>query len=111
MGKTVMNNVTNTRTITWKRLVSWAMTPIILLAACPQAAVLAQTLTPPSPPPSMLLKETNTVPVHVRTGPHELVKIVPTLTFSKNPTDLEISTARVFLEPLAAMTGQPVAGE
>jgi len=47
----------------------------------------------------------------VRTGPHKVKLFSPKLSFSDNPTDLEITTARIFLEPLTPMTGAPVSGE
>lgn len=47
----------------------------------------------------------------IKKGPHKLVPMSRDRKFSASPTDLEISTARVFLEPLIPMTGKPVAGE
>ncbi|MBK9774260.1 MAG: hypothetical protein IPP57_26145 [Candidatus Obscuribacter sp.] len=43
--------------------------------------------------------------VNVKTGPRKLTRIKPVLKFSTAPTDLEISTARVFQEPLIPMSG------
>ena len=50
-------------------------------------------------------------PTHVRTAPHKLKKIVPTLSFSKHPSDQELIQARVFFEPLAPMSGARISGE
>ncbi|PZM81157.1 MAG: hypothetical protein DKT66_18200 [Candidatus Melainabacteria bacterium] len=47
----------------------------------------------------------------IRKGQHKLSPVSAVRKFSSNPTDLEISTARVFLEPLIPMSSQPVAGE
>lgn len=47
----------------------------------------------------------------IRKGQHKLGPVSAVRKFSSNPTDLEISTARVFLEPLIPMSSQPVAGE
>ena len=63
---------------------------------------IAAHVPPPAKPPGNM---------HVRTGPRSVKLIVPTLSFSNPPTDLEISTARVLWEPLAPMTGQTAAGK
>ena len=47
----------------------------------------------------------------VKTGPRQVKLFKSTLNLSDNPSDLEIRTARVFLEPLIPMTSQPIAGE
>lgn len=49
--------------------------------------------------------------VHVKTGPKSVHLFTPKISFSSQPNDLEITTARVFLEPLVPMTSPPVAGE
>jgi RHS repeat-associated protein len=49
--------------------------------------------------------------VNVKRGPRSVSIFKPQLSFSAQPTDLEISTARVFPEPLAPLAGKPELGE
>ena len=95
-----------------KRVISWAMALIVALVTGPAPAAFAmpEALTVPQPPASMLPKPENK-PVHVHTGPHKLTKIPVRLAFSQHPTDLEISNARLFQEPLVPMTGKAIVGE
>jgi len=58
---------------------------------------------PKFPPPAR--------PAHVKKGPKKVTLIQPKLIFSTNPTDIELTTARVFLQPLVPMSTAPVPGE
>jgi RHS repeat-associated protein len=49
--------------------------------------------------------------IDVRTGSHKVNIVAPKSSLSKDPTDEEISRARVFLEPLVPMSSAPVTGE
>jgi YD repeat-containing protein len=97
------------------RVISWAMASIIAVVTSPAPMAFAQSAAPASEPiptpPASIMPKADTKPVHVKTGPHKLNKIINKLSFSAQPTDLEISCARVFSEPLVPMTGQPAAGE
>jgi RHS repeat-associated protein len=51
-------------------------------------------------------------PVHgVKTGPKSVKLYPPKLTFSANPTDVEITSSRFFAEPLIPADANPVSGE
>lgn len=82
------------------------MAALVLIGNFPLAALAKPAIPyrPDSPPP---------VPkkVKVKTGPRKLKKVTPVLKFSSNPTDLEITTARVFNEPLIPMSGPEQKGE
>ena len=98
-----------------KRVISWAMATIIAIVTSPAPAAFAQGIQPalgqPPQPPASMLQKVYTKPVSVKTGPHKINKIVNKLSFSAQPTDLELSSARVFAEPLVPMTGKIVSGE
>ena len=49
--------------------------------------------------------------VQVKTGPRTVKIVKPELKFSAAPSDLELTTARVFQEPLVPMSTSAVAGE
>ncbi|MBP9092306.1 hypothetical protein KBI23_14855 [bacterium] len=49
--------------------------------------------------------------VQVKTGPRSVTIVKPELKFSAAPTDLELTTARVFQEPLVPMSTSAVLGE
>lgn len=49
--------------------------------------------------------------VQVKTGPRSVTIVKPELKFSATPTDLELTTARVFQEPLVPMSTIAVSGE
>lgn len=51
------------------------------------------------------------VAVNAKTGPHTLRAINSKLSLPADPSDLELSTARIFEEPLVATSGNVVAGE
>ena len=93
----------------WKQLVSAAMAPIVLMATMPVCPVFAKTK--PLAPPVVKSVKRQEAPIHVKTGSHNLKKVVPTLSFSKNASDLELEGARVFSEPLAPMKGVALKGE
>src|ERR1700723_139487 len=97
------------------RVISWAMASIIAVVTSPAPMAFAQSAAPASEPiptpPASIMPKADTKPVHVKTGPHKLEKIINKLSFSAQPTDLEISCARVFSEPLVPMSGQPVSAE
>ncbi len=81
----------------WKHLVTYVMLPLVMAFAGPAPLVLAQEANkPPAPPPPAM-------PKHIKTGPKSVKLFKPTLSFSTNPTDLELSTAHIFLEPLIPM--------
>src|SRR5580700_7104822 len=97
--------------VTFARVLSAMMAALLLVTTMP---VLPAYAAPPlvvpegAGPPHLGVMPDH---AHIRGGEHKLVKIEPKLSFSNHPTDLELSTARVFLEPLAAMSGQVVPGE
>jgi len=49
--------------------------------------------------------------VQVKTGPRTVKIVKPVLKLSADPTDLELTTARVFQEPLVPMSGNAAPGE
>lgn len=51
------------------------------------------------------------ITVEPKTGPRKVTIVKPSLNFSAAPTDLEISTARVFHEPLIPMSGNESGSE
>jgi RHS repeat-associated protein len=51
------------------------------------------------------------VPSHVNRGAKTIQLFEPKLTFSEDPTDLELTAARVFTEPLIPISGQKTKGE
>jgi len=57
----------------------------------------------PQPPPAM--------PPKVTKASRKVTIFKPNLTFSKSPTDQELETARVFLQPLVPLSGSGVKGE
>lgn len=92
-----------------RQIITSLMMPLLIAATMPMQMVFAletksnrsaqKTVTPAVPA------------VSVRKGPRSVSIFKPQLTFSAQPTDLEISTARLFPEPLAPLAGQPIAGE
>ena len=89
----------------WRRVLVLFLVALLIMVTGPAPQVLAQSMSKPSsaPPPAM--------PAHVKKGPKGVTIFTPQLHFSIAPTDLELSTARVFLEPLAATSGASVVGE
>jgi RHS repeat-associated protein len=92
--------------ITGRRLLSALLTVIFLLTTGPAPLALAENAhgekrTTPPPPPT----------VAVRKGAREVTLFKPKVSFSDNPTDLELTSARVFLEPLVPMHSEAVPGE
>jgi RHS repeat-associated protein len=88
------------------RLLAVALTLLMVMTTTPLAA-LAMPEIPhhpdaPSPPPAN---------VQVKTGPRSVTIVKPELKFSAAPTDLELTTARVFQEPLVPMSNSAVPGE
>lgn len=97
-----MNSTTKSLTHFSRRLISGSAAVIIaLVTTMPAQAAYPMQNKPSVPPPAR---------VHVRTSapppapPYRLK-------FSADPSDAEIKMARVFLEPLIPLTGQPTAGE
>ncbi|HEY9714766.1 MAG TPA: hypothetical protein V6C72_14960, partial [Chroococcales cyanobacterium] len=92
-----------------RRAIAILMMALVLTCAGPMPAVLAQAaqLQPPAGGKPVI----DNRQVKAKLGPHRLKPVSYHLTFSKNPTDLEIASARVFSEPLVAMTTAPVPGE
>src|SRR5262249_29451877 len=91
------------RSAAGRRTVSRAMVSLLMIVSLvmvttPPPASAVQIDVPASPAKSAHIPPPPSVPV--RTGPHKLTFITPELAFSDDPTDAEISTARVFLEPL-----------
>ncbi len=88
------------------RLFAVGMTLLLISTTTPLAA-LAMPEIPhhpdtPAPPPAN---------VQVKTGPRAVKIVKPVLKLSADPTDLELTTARVFQEPLVPMSGNPLSGE
>jgi RHS repeat-associated protein len=71
------------------------------LAALAMPEILHHPDTPATPPAN----------VQVKTGPRTVKIVKPVLKLSADPTDLELTTARVFQEPLVPMSGNPLSGE
>jgi hypothetical protein len=94
----------------WQRLIAMIMAPLIMAASMP-LAVVAQVARTPQPPRPPVVANTSSKPVKVKTGPHKLNKVTAKMTFSDHPSDLEITRARIFSEPLTPMSGKPKAGE
>ncbi|MBK8224139.1 MAG: LysM peptidoglycan-binding domain-containing protein [Candidatus Obscuribacter sp.] len=96
----------------YRALSALALSALTILGPCPFAALAEG--------PSALGKpaKRNSAQIQVpqpknavKTGPKTVKLIKPTLNFSSSPTDSEITSARVFLEPLIPMSGEAVAGE
>src|ERR1700728_1085430 len=101
----------------WRRFAVTAMALLIALSTTPMPVAFGQTdrgaefqakakklaakLAPSKPHKS----------VSVRKGSHDHKLVKPKLSFSNKPSDLEISTARVFGEPLAPVSTAVVPGE
>lgn len=88
-----------------KKYLACLMMPLILVLNMPVAALAApQGPTPPSVP------EYTQNPKSVRKGPLTLQQVVPKA-LPDHPSDLDLTTARIFEEPLVPMTGPAVSGE
>jgi len=88
------------------RLLAIGLTLLMISTTTPLAA-LAMPEIPhhpdtPAPPPEN---------VQVKTGPRSVTIVKPELKFSATPTDLELTTARAFQEPLVPMSTGAVSGE
>jgi RHS repeat-associated protein len=88
------------------RLLAIGLTLLMISTTTPLAA-LAMPEIPyhpdtPAPPPAN---------VQVKTGPRSVKIVKPELKLSTAPSDLELTTARVFQEPLVPMSTNAVAGE
>jgi YD repeat-containing protein len=70
----------------------------------PPAAMPVVTLPPSAPPPAAQ-------PKSITRGPTTVTIVKPHLSFSTQPNDIEISTARVFKEPLTPVNKPVTAGE
>src|ERR1700693_407712 len=86
----------------WQRALS-AMVATLLMGSMPLQALAAQPSPVKVPPPAM--------PAHVRKGAKKPNLVQPKLMFSSDPTDVELSSARVFDEPLIPMQTPVSAGE
>ncbi len=88
------------------RLLAIALTLLMVMTTTPLAALAMPELPhhpdTPAPPPAN---------VQVKTGPRSVTIVKPELKFSAAPTDLELTTARVFQEPLVPMSTSAVPGE
>jgi RHS repeat-associated protein len=85
------------------RIITAVTAVMFLLSTVSPQLVYARTVQSAIPP--------RAVPSHVKTGPRSVKIIKPKLSFSSSPTDLELTTSRVFLEPLRPMHGAKVEGE
>ena len=97
----------------WQRLTALLLAPLMMVITSPlpamaQAERISQVLPvkPPISVPNVVAK-----PVKVKMGTHQLKKFNAEVSFSAQPTDVELSTARVLSEPLTPMTGQSSAVE
>lgn len=88
-----------------RKLCASFMAILVVVSAVPVPQANAESISPRkvAHPPNSKGK--------IRMGPHRLAPINTQRKFSAYPTDLEISTARVFLEPLIPMNGTAVSGE
>lgn len=105
-----MTSTRNDRNL--KRLFASMLASLTVLATCPLGAFaqaeakadstpkISQVIPPPPQPTGGVRTGTKTVTIHT-----------PKLTFSAAPTDGEITNARVFLEPIQAISAGPVEGE
>src|SRR4030095_1779176 len=91
----------------YHRALTWLTVLTLLFMSSPAPAAFAQEGAKPTktaiPAPAR--------PKTVRKGTRKVTTIKPTLAFSVNPTDAELTTARIFPEPLVPMSGKPVPGE
>ena len=87
-----------------RQVVSAMMTPLLILSMTP--GVLALPAASSVKAPIVATNVPKAMPAHIKTGSHKVEIIKPTLNFSTSPSDLEITTARVFAEPLAPMGGK-----
>lgn len=91
--------------VSWRRLLTCLILPVFLLSTTPLPAAFAQNLPykklAAPPPPAM-------PPRPITKGPTSVTVFKPKLAFSANPTDLELTTARIFPEPLIPMNSSPV---
>ena len=97
--------------VTFARVMSMMMAALLLVTTMPSLPAYAST--PLVVPQGAAPPHLGVMPdrAHIRGGEHKLVKFEPKLSFSEHPSDLDLSTARVFSEPLAAMSGPTVVGE
>lgn len=102
-----------------RRATSWLMLTMLTFTSPVQTA-LAGTLVHhdlPIPPAVQAIldqqaQESKPSPsVSVHKGSRKITIVKPTLGFSSAPSDLELSTARIFAEPLIPLEIQPVEGE
>ncbi|HEY9773365.1 MAG TPA: cysteine peptidase family C39 domain-containing protein, partial [Planktothrix sp.] len=107
----IMETALRNYRITHMRVLSLIMSALLMLTTMPALpAYAAPSLVVPqgAGPPKLGVMPDH---AHIRGSDHKPALIVPKLSFSSHPSDLEISNARAFSEPLVAMTGPPVAGE
>jgi RHS repeat-associated protein len=88
------------------RLLAIGLTLLMISTTTPLAA-LAMPEIPHHPDTSAPPPEN----IKVKTGPRSVTIVKPELKFSATPTDLELTTARVFQEPLVPMSTNAVSGE
>ncbi len=104
-----MSHATQFSPSAWRRLASSIMALVVVATTSPSPVFAGETLTPPMPPKPFV--QPSKLPANAKTGPHHVEKIVPRLSFSKAPSDLELSQARVFADQLIPMTGKELPGE
>ena len=89
----------------WKRVGAVCAAIVLTCTTSPLAALADTANAKQSPPPPAM-------PPHgVRKGPKGLKHFEPVFSLSADPTDTELSMARIFLEPLIPMNSATVAGE
>lgn len=92
---------------TYRYIACLLMAVIMATAGIPPMALAADNGQPRrviSPPPPAM-------PSSVHRGPSDVQLHTPKLEFTAKPTDLNISTARIFSEPLIPMSGRALPGE
>lgn len=100
------------------RVITWVIS-VTLLAATPlQMAVASQPISSPVPIPAAVQKILAQLPavqedchVNVRKGSRQLIDVTPKLQFSSAPSDSDITTARIFAEPLIPLDSERIVGE
>jgi len=104
----IMDTLKKVNSKRWQRLMALFMVPLIIATTTTPLPVVAETERGPHP---TFVPNTSSKPVKARTGPHKLTNFETKLSFSAHPNDVEITSARIFSEPLIPMSGPSVAGE
>ncbi|HEY9684985.1 MAG TPA: RHS repeat-associated core domain-containing protein [Oculatellaceae cyanobacterium] len=90
-------------------MLCWTMSMLLLIVTGPAPCAFALNSTPEPPRELTIVPKAKTVTA--RTGAHKLTKITPKFSLGAHPSDLELSSARLFFETLVPMSGAPEAGE